>query len=461
MTRDRRLASALATATVLVLSGLASGSAATAGPAAPTVRAAAPLASVETAARVQVAAKKKTGWKPVAGAKFNPPRSKPGTQFRLEAQVLGAIRHAKKGSMIRISLFSFDRYPVADALIKAHRRGVDVQVLMNNHEVPGAQKKLRSVIGANRSKRSYIYQCTNGCRSSGENNHDKYFLFSHTGIAKNVVMTGSVNMKMNGAKNQFNDLWTRNNVPKIYQAFDALHEQMERDKVARPNYWVQNIGKNFQLQALPFHGNGPNHDPIDTILDPVRCKGATGGTGNQGRTRIRVNMHAWDGDRGTYLARRLRKLYALGCDVRLQYGYAGKRVRAELGVRTPRGYVPVRSSGMDTNLDGEIDLYSHMKLLVISGNYGNDTSKRVVVTGSSNYQDSGLRGDELLFRMYDQGKATKQYFAHFDWMWNNHTRAVPYQNKTVSGRGLDGAATTEQRIYDDGLGTDSPEWKDQ
>ena len=29
------------------------------------------------------------------------------------------------------------------------------------------------------------------------------------------------------------------------------------------------------------------------------------------------------------------------------------------------------------------------------------------------------------------------------------------------GRGLDRAATTEQRIYDDGLGTDSPEWKDQ
>ena len=131
------------------------------------------------------------------------------------------------------------------------------------------------MIGANRSKRSYIYQCTNGCRSSGENNHDKYFLFSHTGIAKNVVMTGSVNMKMNGAKNQFNDLWTRNNVPKIYQAFDALHEQMERDKVARPTYWVQNIGRNFQLQALPFPGNGPDHDPIDTILDPVFVGGVT------------------------------------------------------------------------------------------------------------------------------------------------------------------------------------------
>ncbi len=84
-----------------------------------------------------------------------------------------------------------------------------------------------------------------------------------------------------------------------------------------------------------------------------------------------------------------------------------------------------------------------------------------MVTGSSNYQDSGLRGDELLFRMFDQGKATKQYLAHFDWMWNNRTRAVPYQKKTVTGRGLDGAATSEQRIYDDGLGTDSPEWKDQ
>ncbi|ANH36571.1 hypothetical protein I601_0117 [Nocardioides dokdonensis FR1436] len=460
MRRDWKPVTALAAATVLVLSGLGTSLASASGPTAPGVAATTTAASLaSSAARPAVAARKKTGWKPVAGAKFNVPRSGPATQFRLEQQVLGAIRHAKPDSMIRISLFSFDRYPVADALIQAHRRGVDVQVLMNNHEIPGAQKKLRSVIGANRAKRSYIYQCTNGCRSSGENNHDKYFLFSRTGRAKNVVMTGSVNMKMNGAKNQYNDLWTRNNVPEIYRAFDALHDQMERDKVAKPNYWVQNIGKAFQLQALPFHGNGPDHDPIDTILDPVKCLGATGGTGNQGRTRIRVNMHAWDGDRGTYLARRMRKLYALGCDVKLQYGYAGKKVRNELGVRTSRGYVPVRSNGMDTDLDGEIDLYSHMKLLIISGNYGNDSSKRVVVTGSSNYQDSGLRGDELIFRMFDQGKATKQYLANFDWMWNNRTRAVPYQS--VSGRGLDGAATSDQRIYDDGLGTDSPEWKDQ
>lgn len=461
MRRDRKLATALAAATVLVMSGMGTSLASAHGPTASGAAASSSVSSLALAAsRPPVAARRQTGWKPVAGAKFNVPRSGADTQFRLEQQVLGAIRHAKKGSIIRISLFSFDRYPVADALIEAHRRGVDVQVLMNNHEIPGAQKKLRSVIGANRAKRSYIYQCTNGCRSSGENNHDKYFIFSHTGRAKNVVMTGSVNMKLNGAKNQFNDLWTRNNVPEVYRALDALHDQMERDKVAKPNYWVQNIGKAFQLQALPFHGNGPDHDPIDTILDPVKCQGATGGTGTQGRTRIRVNMHAWDGDRGTYLARRMRKLYALGCDVKLQYGYAGKRVRNELGVRTPRGYVPVRSNGMDTDLDGEIDLYSHMKLLIIAGHYGNDSAKKVVVTGSSNYQDSGLRGDEMLFRMFDQNKATKQYFAHFDWMWNNHTRAVPYQ-KSVARRGVNGEAGPEQRFYDDGLGTDSPEWKDQ
>ena len=61
-------------------------------------------------------------------------------------------------------------------------------------------------------------------------------------------------------------------------------------------------------------------------------------------------------------------------------------------MRTKRGYVPAHTNGYDTNDDGEVDLYTHQKELMISGNYGKDRSTSLVVTGSSNYQDAGLRG---------------------------------------------------------------------
>jgi hypothetical protein len=145
--------------------------------------------------------------------------------------------------------------------------------------------------------------------------------------------------------------------------------------------------------------------------------------------------------------------------VRIQYGYAGKQVRDIFAQATPRGRVPVRSNGMDTNDDGEIDLYSHMKNLIVSGNYGKHSSSRFVVTGSSNYQDTGLRGDEMIVRMFG-ASATRQYMAQWKWMWLNHTRAVVYSaDATVPGGEVGRVAATPTII--EPYGTDSPQWRNE
>ena len=81
-------------------------------------------------------------YQPNAGATFNLPRSTADKEFRVERTITSAIKHAKKGSLIRISLFSFDRKPVAQALIDAKKRGVHVQILLNDHQVTGAQRML-------------------------------------------------------------------------------------------------------------------------------------------------------------------------------------------------------------------------------------------------------------------------------------------------------------------------------
>jgi phosphatidylserine/phosphatidylglycerophosphate/cardiolipin synthase-like enzyme len=368
----------------------------------------------------------KQKWFPPQGAWFNTPRHG-AKQWVLHQHIVAAIDHAKPDSYIRIALFSFDRKYVASKLVQAKRRGVHVQVLLNDHQVTPAQRLLHRVLGTNRHKKSFAYECHHGCRSTGENLHTKFYLFSHTGGAFRTVMTGSVNLTGNSAMNQYNDLYVINNAKKLTSRFRVLFSQMRRDKPAHPGWLVQHAGPHFTVEATPYPHPGPRHDPIISILNKVRCLGATHGTGNKvHHTIVRVIMHAWNDERGHYIAQKVRQLYAAGCDVKLQYGFAGANVRATFASKTPRGYIPVHTTGKDTNEDGLIDLYTHQKELLISGHYGKSTHTRLVVTGSSNYNKDGIRGDEEIFLIKNRLPAWKDYINDFTRMWDHFSTRVKY-----------------------------------
>lgn len=368
----------------------------------------------------------KPSWRPEQGAFFNTPRHG-AKQWVLHQHIVNAIEHARRGSYIRIALFSFDRQFVAGKLIAAHRRGVNVQVLLNDHQVTPAQRMLHRALGTNRTHKSFTYECHKGCRSAGENLHSKFYLFSHTGGAFNTVMTGSVNLTGNSAMNQYNDIYVINNAPNLTSKFLLLFKQMRKDKRAHPAWLVQNIGKRYTLEATPFPHPGPRHDPIISILNNVHCNGATKGTGNKfHHTVVRVVMHAWNDPRGAWLAQKMRRLYGAGCDVKLMYGFAGRSVRDTFATRTARGFIPVHTTGKDTNDDGLIDLYTHQKELLISGNYGKNSHTRLVVTGSSNYNTDGLRGDEEIFLIKNRATAWNSYIANFQRMWDKFSTLVKY-----------------------------------
>jgi phosphatidylserine/phosphatidylglycerophosphate/cardiolipin synthase-like enzyme len=370
-------------------------------------------------------------WKPPQGAWFNTPRHG-ALQWILHRHIVAAIEHAKPDSYIRIALFSFDRKYVASRLIAAHKRGVHVQVLLNDHQVTPAQRMLHRALGTNRWHRNFAYECHHGCRSHGENLHTKFYLFSHTGAARRTVMTGSVNLTGNSAINQFNDIYVHNGSKKLNHGFRRLFAQMRKDKPAHPPYWVQHLSDSYTLAATPFPNPGPKHDPMITLMNRVRCLGATGPTGDKSHhTIVRVIMHAWNDYRGTYLAQKIRQLYASGCNVQLMYGFAGANVRQTFATRTARGYIPVHTTGYDTNEDGLIDKYTHQKELLVSGHYGKSTHTRLVVTGSSNWNTDGTRGDEEIFQIRNRSTAWHDYIDDFVRMWTNEelssrVKYIPY-----------------------------------
>ena len=93
------------------------------------------------------------------------------------------------GSIIRFVAYSFSYQPMADALIAAHNRGVQVRLLIDSHttnysrqgpipSIEGAAEAL----GTDRSKGSYLRTCKYSCMSNSTSYiHSKLYLFSRAG----------------------------------------------------------------------------------------------------------------------------------------------------------------------------------------------------------------------------------------------------------------------------------------
>ena len=368
-----------------------------------------------------------TSWVVPAGASFNIPRSTTKAMFRTEKRIVDAINHTRPRSVIRIAVYSLDRLPVVEALLAAKRRGAHVQVLVNDHQWNRAMKRLQSGLGGDRWKSSFMYRCTSGCRTNFENLHSKYFLFKHTGASRWVTMTGSYNLTGNAARNQWNDLFTIRGNEALYRKMSGLFAEMRRDRPLDNPYRVDRVGSKYLWHIFPFRNFSATNDPVKNALDRVRCSGSRI---NRGRTIVWLNMAVIDDYRGDYLARKVRRLKAYGCDVRVLYGVATRRIRDVFATKTRRGYVPVHVSGYDTDYDGDMDLYGHEKTFFVSGNFSGHRAFNGVFTSSGNWSTSGILGDELFFRIRGRG-AMRAYKNHFLYQWRNgsHLAAyIPYGN---------------------------------
>src|SRR5207253_9989917 len=110
------------------------------------------------------------------------------------------IEPGSSKSRIRVMSCNIMSRTAVDALLRAQARGVKVRVLMDNTNLvdipnPGFKRLKASLKRGNQSlpqkRRSYAKTCVGSCRGQRGAAHSKYYLFSKTGKAKNVVMQGS------------------------------------------------------------------------------------------------------------------------------------------------------------------------------------------------------------------------------------------------------------------------------
>jgi phosphatidylserine/phosphatidylglycerophosphate/cardiolipin synthase-like enzyme len=414
------------------------------------VRTTAPLAQVASAATAASAAttaeKKKpkphaSRWKAYNGAFFNNPHVN-ADRFTIERRLIDTIRHVPRGGTVRIAVYSFDRIPVANAIIAAHKRGVNFQMLLNDHQDTHAMKMVRGVLGTNRFAKNFIYKCHEGCRTTADqyrNLHMKLYTFTQAGKSDDIIMLGSHNLTRNALYHQFNDGYFMSGNTDVFNQFVATFKDMKHDydtKQPPIRFCGIPVGAacddsvdKYTSWIFPKKSTSKDDVVLD-MLNKIQCL-TPDGNGGETRTHLALSMHTMRGARGDYLASAIRNKWAEGCDFRVSYGLIGYHTKQILGASTARGRIPLRSTGLDYHPDDDFDLnhdgdddvildyYTHQKYFVIQGTYNGVPNTSMVLTGSSNWASLGTAEDEIFFTI--QGKTNaNRYLKNFNGFWNNN-----------------------------------------
>ncbi|WP_030223266.1 phospholipase D-like domain-containing protein [Streptomyces bikiniensis] len=390
------------------------------------------------------------------GAVFNDPTSTdPIRRNAIFNHLSALIDGAVPGSDIKISLYmfmasstteaEFSSVPLAQRLVAAHQRGVNVQVLLDGKYVGPWNtsytelKKLQDRPEGS-GTHSWVRSCAAGqaCLATrpaawaGEAykdwhgvNHNKLFLFSQTKGSgtvpvNNVVVQSSGNLTTDDRKTFWNDALTVTENAELYSGYDAYFTK-QVEAWADPTKRLSDVLMDKQAGRakayfFPRQTSGPDGNPDDVILNilntvdnPVPghalCHGNSSGVGLNGRTVIRI---AQGGINRPAIAKKLYELDKAGCYVDVVYGSADAESLTWLKKsEAPYNGVTLHELHSQMVNGQEVGTTTHNKYLIIEGAYKGVPDQKIVFTGSHTYTKSALIGnDEALLKWDDSSIGT-------------------------------------------------------
>ena len=323
-------------------------------------------------------------------------------------QLNDLIQNAPTGSTIRIMVMTLSIQDTIDRLLAADARGVNVRIVL---PLGFAKKEriapLKSQLGRDVSKRSWITFCNGACYRGGDAGvmHAKQFLFSQTGAARNVFMITGGNLDSSHYRIKYNDAWTVVGDSVAYAKEVKFFDGMKVDhKAAVPEPFVSN---GIKYYFFPRAGT----NVFSRVLNATTCKGVTGDAGTNGRTVVRMVTSLWDSGR-IGVARRLIALSRAGCDVRVTV--QSYRTTQPVLTLLRNSHIKIRKSDTVDYTKG-----NHSKYLAVSGNVLGDRSDNTVVTGSVNLTPSDSVGcTNNMIRIIDSRSAFLDYSKNFDRIWS-------------------------------------------
>ncbi|HEU4735345.1 MAG TPA: phospholipase D-like domain-containing protein [Kofleriaceae bacterium] len=371
------------------------------------------------------------------GVVFNDPHSTdpadPGNRFAIQNHVIQLIDGTPAGATIRISTYIFASVTYRDALLAAHARGVNVQVLVDSALTDDTSGNsffgLANGLGRDVTSPSFAVLCPidRGCIGSGID-HDKFFLFSATSGRTKVVVQTSANMidhvdTGNSGLTSWNNAVTLVDEPVIYDAYVARFTAMRDLQTSTP--YSSTVGTSAKVYFFPRPSadpSSPSDSTVLAILGNIDCSGknTTGGFGPNHLTSIHVAMFQLS---DVNIASKLWALDNAGCVVHVVRTNDGtvdddaiatlNNCDAHNGVTIDSVHLRVGGDDNNTAADEAIG-FVHSKYLVVDGFYNGSPNQRLVWTGSYNYSIGALKSnDEALLKLWNHDAIFNAFQANF------------------------------------------------
>ena len=212
------------------------------------------------------------------------------------------LRHVPKGERVRIALYSFDRIPVADAIVAAHRRGVHIQMLLNDHWENRAMKMVRAALGTNRHAKSP--SSTSASRAAAalvdqyRNLHTKFYTFTKAGKSKRRARSSARhNFTRNADAHQWNDIYFMSGDEALFKQFVATFKDMKKDySKTQPAMHFCGVPEGASCDdsvdkytnwVFPKRSTRPD-DLVLNMLGKIQCL-TPDGSGGQTRTKLALS----------------------------------------------------------------------------------------------------------------------------------------------------------------------------
>lgn len=361
---------------------------------------------------------------PTTGPVFNDPTGSEAKQMAIMDKIVQAIDGVPRGGTIRMAMFSFTIEKFADRLIAAHKRGVKVRMILDDHDTFPAWERMEKQLGRNPRAASFAVKCRGACLTENEPSymHTKIYMFSESRGVPLVVMVSSANPTYFQARRGWNNGYTIVGDSIMYDAFKRNFETMaaaaanpDQPTTSPDAYFTATSGKH-KVYFFPKGGTGWRNDPMYGILNNIRCTGLASGYGSGGRTTIRIAMYQWS----ILRVRLADKIWALdnqGCKVTIMFDPTRVDPGVLRSLTKPGGRYggpTIVPAATDDDDNGVVDKMIHDKYMLVDGSYAGDTSARVVFTGSANWTNNALHyNDEFMLRIWDNA-----VFASFRKHWD-------------------------------------------
>lgn len=339
-----------------------------------------------------------------------------GRDYTIHNELVRLVNAAPAGSAIRGAIHSLSIDSVANALLSAQNRGVDVRVVIDGKNESSTDPAVATV-----KKLTYHKFCQNssggrGCISTSPDGdmHTKMFTFTSTrdpnGVARsNVVWFGSANLTYSSGTDAFNNAVTVYGDATLAAGFNANFSDMwNRRHYTGDDYYDAGSGRGYYLAGSgDAYASPEGLDQTDTIVN--RLNDVT----PDAECRLRVGMASVTGGRPQLVAM-VKRFRAAGCKVWMSIGTNGTG-----GISMSEAvYDELLAAGVAIRRKVKV----HDKFFLLRGTQGGEVRYRVY-SGSQNWtQDALNENDEIFVKMTSEGEASHPlydaFYNHFNEMYN-------------------------------------------